>query len=222
MEFYTPEQDKDGLKSPQDAKAGLPNVFLIGDSISGGYTKPVTALLKGVANVQRANANCGDTIRGLNDLDEWLGDTRWDLIHFNWGLHDLCYRHPDSKVYGNRDKTKGTIAVEPGQYGKNLEVLVQRLKSRHAQLVWANTTFMPPDEVGRFQGDDVRYNEIAAEIMKSHGIPINDLHTLTASFGPDMFTCPGDVHFSEQGYARIAEQVADFIRTQLTSEEQPT
>ena len=106
----------------------LPNVLIIGDSISIGYTKPVIVLMKGKANVQRAKANCGDTIRGLSSLKKWLGDTRWDVIHFNWGLHDLCYRHPDSKEQGRRDKKSGTQAVSLEQYAKNLEAIVQEFR----------------------------------------------------------------------------------------------
>jgi hypothetical protein len=106
--FFAPNQDLDGLKPNTNLKPGLPNVLIVGDSISIGYTKPVAELLKDVANVQRPNANCGDTTSGLNSLTRWLGETKWDVIHFNWGLWDLCYRHPESKVQGHRDKVKGT------------------------------------------------------------------------------------------------------------------
>ena len=91
----------------------LPKVFIIGDSISIGYTQDVIHSLQDRAFVSRAKANCGDTNRGLSALDTWLGDTKWDLIHFNWGLHDLCYRNPDVKSVGNRDKVNGTQSVPP-------------------------------------------------------------------------------------------------------------
>ena len=29
--------------------------------------------------------------RGLEKLKSWLGKGKWDVIHFNWGLHDLKY-----------------------------------------------------------------------------------------------------------------------------------
>src|SRR5512133_119554 len=70
---------------------GLPRVLLIGDSISMGYTLPVRTLLAGKANVHRPPENCGDTARGVKSLDKWLGDGKWDVIHFNFGLHDLKY-----------------------------------------------------------------------------------------------------------------------------------
>ena len=213
--FFTPKQDLDGLKQNTDLKADLPNVLLIGDSISIGYTPPTIELLKGVANVQRAKANCGDTNRGRSALKKWLKRTKWDVIHFNWGLHDLCYRHPDSKVQGNRDKVNGTIAVPLAEYEKNLEALVLELKQTGATLVWASTTVVPEGEAGRVLGDDVRYNTAAAKIMKKHGIAVNDLHALSTSFNGE-YSAPGNVHFSKPGSAKLAEQVAESIREQLS------
>jgi acyl-CoA thioesterase-1 len=74
-----------------DLDSTLPNILLIGDSISIGYTLPVRRQLKGRANVFRPPINCGATIRGLELLEEWLGDREWAVIHFNFGLHDLKY-----------------------------------------------------------------------------------------------------------------------------------
>ncbi|KRP37015.1 MAG: hypothetical protein ABS34_04775 [Opitutaceae bacterium BACL24 MAG-120322-bin51] len=88
VEFYTPTQDLNALGQRTVSKKSLPNVLIIGDSISIAYTQPVVEQLKGVANVQRVKANCGDTQRGLQSLHVWLGRTHWDVIHFNWGLHD--------------------------------------------------------------------------------------------------------------------------------------
>jgi hypothetical protein len=68
--------------------AGLPRVLLIGDSISMGYTLDVRELLKGKANVHRIPTNGGPTTNGLKNIKAWLGDSKWDVIHFNWGLHD--------------------------------------------------------------------------------------------------------------------------------------
>ena len=73
---------------------GLPRVLLIGDSISIGYTVPVRELLEGKANVHRPLTNCGPTSKGVAEIEEWLGDGKWDVIHFNWGLHDLKYMGP--------------------------------------------------------------------------------------------------------------------------------
>ena len=66
---------------------------------------------------------------------------------------------------------------------------------------------MPEGEAGRVVCDDIKYNAAAARVMKKHGVAINDLHKLSASFAPDMFTKPGDVHYTPKGSAKLAEQV---------------
>ena len=221
-QFFTPKRDR--LKDPSEAGAardGAVNVLLIGDSIMGGYFKGVQKELATKANVVRHPGNAGDTKNGLKRLDEWLGDTKWDVIHFNWGLHDLCYRHPESKVQGNRDKVKGTISVPIEEYEKNLETLVARLEKTGATLIFATTTKVPEGEAGRHAGDEVKYNEVALRVIKRHGIPVNDLHALSSGFSADKFSKPGDVHFSGSGCTALAKQVAAAIREHGLGAEKP-
>jgi hypothetical protein len=73
---------------------GLPCVLLLGDSISIGYTLPVRAVLQGRANVHRTADNCSWTGYGIIELDAWLGDSRWDVIHFNFGDFKTQRRTP--------------------------------------------------------------------------------------------------------------------------------
>ena len=214
-EFFTPEADKAALKNSTASEEGLPKVLILGDSISIGYFPAVKASLQGVASVSRPNTNCGDTPRGLRWIDNWLGDTKWDVIHFNWGLWDLCYRNPESKNQGNRDKVNGKLSVTPEDYEKNLNTLVDRLQKTGAALIWASTTFVPDGEAGRFMGDDVKYNAIAAKVMAERGIPINDLHATSAAFDPSLFTKPGDVHFKKAGSEKLAAEVVRSIRAAL-------
>ena len=77
----------DAMKSPKD-EPGLPRVLLIGDSVSIGYTLKVREKLKGKANVHRIPQNGGATEVGLANMKKWLRDEKWDVIHFNFGLHD--------------------------------------------------------------------------------------------------------------------------------------
>jgi len=193
--------------------ARLPRVLLIGDSISQGYYKDVQEALEGKADVFKHADNCGDTWRGRERLDLWLaiGDGRWDVIHFNWGLHDLCYRNPSSKSPGRKDKVNGTLSTTLDQYEENLEHLVIELKKTGATLIWANTTVVPEGEAGRIAGDAINYNEVAANVMNKHGIDTNDLHALTSEFDLDLFVGPGNVHYSSEGSYKIAEQVATAV-----------
>lgn len=218
---FTPATDLRGSWSFA-VNTNLPNVLILGDSISIGYTRDVRGLLQHRANVFRPLRpdgkqpdNCGDTRIGLKNLDRWLGTNHWDVIHFNWGLWDLCYRNPQVKTQGNRDKVKGTLSVPPEEYERNLEQLVDRLTATGARLIWASTTVVPEDEAGRFVGDDIKYNAVAAQVMKRHGIPTDDLYTLTKGFGGKFSAGKGNVHYTTEGYARIAKSVADAIRAEL-------
>jgi len=226
QQHYTPAADLRGQwEFVPDPK--LPNVLILGDSISIAYTLDARQALRGKANVFRPMLpdkkpqNCGDTPRGLALLDEWLGDTRWDLIHFNWGLWDLCYRHPQSKEQGGRDKVRGKLTTTPKDYERNLEKLAARLKATGAKLIWANITVVPEGEAGRFVGDDIKYNAIAARVMERHHIPVNDLHRTSKSFPPELFSGPGDVHFTAEGSAKLARQVAKCISNALEARKQP-
>ncbi len=203
---------------PEDPK--LPRVLLIGDSISIAYTLPVRERLAGQVNVQRIPVNSGSTARGLSDLDAWLATggkagQKWDVIHFNWGLHDLCYRLPDQP--GSRDKVNGKISVTPEQYGANLESLAQRLKKTGAKLIFATTTPVPDNETGRKVGDDLVYNQVATAVMQRHGVAINDLHAVMAGNMGRYAVGPGNVHFNDQGSALLADKVAEAIQTELNN-----
>ena len=182
----------------------LPRVLLIGDSISIGYTPFVRESLKGIANVHRIPANGGDTNRGLANIDAWLGDGKWDVIHFNWGLHDLK-RVKDGQLDASMER-----AVTPEDYRANLTRLTERLKATGARLIWADTTPVPEGSNGRIPGDEVMYNTIAAEVMAPLGIQRNDLHTAIA---PHLATHqrPANVHFLDEGSKLLGDAVAKFI-----------
>lgn len=224
---FTPAKDlKGGWETQVDP--ALPNVLILGDSISIGYTRPVRSLLAGKANVFRPMnpagkqpVNCGDTPMGIKGLDKWLGATRWDVIHFNWGLWDLCYRNPKVKTQGNRDKVNGKLSVTPEQYEQNIETIVTRLKATGARLIWASTTVVPEGEAGRIVGDEVKYNMIAARVMQRHGIPTDDLHALSKSFAGKFSAGPHDVHFTAAGYQLLGKQAAAEITRLLETKTSP-
>ena len=210
-----------GVGLAASGQSERPKVLIIGDSISIGYTDKVAQLLEDKADVERPKRedgqviNCGPTSNGIANIDQWLGETQWDVIHFNWGLHDLCYRHEDSKASGRRDKINGEISVKPKQYEENLRRLVARLKSAGAKLIWASTTPVPEGELGRFAGDEITYNAIAAKVMTENGIAINDLHTYMLPNAKKYWQAPGNVHYTEQGSAYLAAKVAAMIESAL-------
>jgi hypothetical protein len=175
----------------------LPRVLLIGDSISIGYAPAVRKLLDGKANVHLIPANGGPTTNGLKNLSEWIGEGRWDVIHFNWGLHDL------------RIMEDGTHQVRIEAYERNLGELVARLKTTGAKLIWCSTTPVPEGKLSppRRPEDVPRYNEIAARVMQPNGIAINDLYGFALP-RLGQIQRPENVHFTEEGSEQLAQSVA--------------
>lgn len=189
----------------------LPRVLLIGDSISIGYTLDTRKLLEGKANLHRIPTNGGPTTNGVANIDAWLGDGKWDVIHFNWGLHDLKY--VDEKKQ-NTDPDKGRVQVPLDEYEKNLRQLVTRMKKTGATLIWCSTTPVPAGSPARVEGDERKYNEAAAKIMKEQGVVVDDLCEFAR---PQLakIQLPMNVHFSGEGSKVLAGKVAESILSAL-------
>jgi lysophospholipase L1-like esterase len=204
----------DPVMQPIEDVAGLPRVLLIGDSISIGYTLPVRELLKGEANVHRIPTNGGPTTKGVADLKSWLGDSKWDVIHFNFGLHDLVYMGPDGKRGVNPKLPGAHHQVALADYEKNLTTIVTQLKDTGAKLIWCNTTPVPEGTKNRVADESVKFNEVAAAVMKKADIPINDLHS-HAQARLSKIQRRADVHFNDTGSAYLAEKVAAEIKKAL-------
>lgn len=188
----------------------LPRVLLIGDSISIGYTIPVRTLLQGQANVHRPAENGGPTTNGLKKLDQWIGDGKWDVIHFNFGLHDLKYMGPEGQNLADPTDPKSQPQVSLEDYKNNLDQIVERLQQTGAKLIWRNTTPIPPGSKGRVVGDELKYNEIASQIMLENNIEIHDLYGFTYPL-IDEIMLKANVHFTPAGYETLAGEVADKI-----------
>jgi len=199
--------------------AGLPRVLLLGDSISIGYTLDTRKALAGKANVHRALTNCGPTLSGLKHLDNWLAtggaDKKWDVVHFNWGLHDLKYLGPNGENLKDPNDPKNHQQVPPDEYRKNLTQLVERLKATGATLIWRNTTPVPQGAKGRVVGDAARYNAIAAEIMTASDIPTHDLFSIVKNDFKAEHLRKADVHYTDSGYQLLGNDVARVISEAL-------
>lgn len=193
----------------------LPRVLLIGDSISIGYTLPVREQLAGEANVHRPPVNCGPTTRGLERLEDWLSQsgttdpTSWDVIHWNFGLHDLKFVDEN-----NRPSTpgEGRHQVSLEDYRRNLDAMAAKLTATGAIVIWRNTTPVPePGTAMRIPSDVVEYNRVAAEVMAKHDIAIHDLYSF-AKANESEIQRPANVHYTPEGSAQLAEEVAKVIR----------
>ncbi len=200
--------------SPVEDDPNLPRVLIIGDSISIGYTLPVREMLKRVANVHRPPVNCASTKHGINGIEDWVGNKKWDVIHFNWGLHDLKYMGPNGENLADPQLNSSSQQVPIDEYVKNLQRLVLYLKKTKAELIWRNTTPVPIGAKGRVVGDSKKYNDAAQEIMSHYSIETNDLYQF-AKDNWDKVGRKADVHFTPEGSKELAKLVAKSIRKKL-------
>jgi acyl-CoA thioesterase-1 len=177
----------------------LPRVLLIGDSISIGYTPAVRKLLDGKANVHHNAGNSQDTKNGVAKLKEWLGTGKWDVIHVNFGLHDIKLG-------------TGTHQVPIAEYEKNLHSILKDLKATGAKVIWCSTTPVPEGKLSppRRNADVIAYNAVAQKAAQEHGITINDLYAFALPQLKEIQR-PENVHFTDEGSAKLAAPVADAI-----------
>jgi|GEM_PF-585466 len=208
MAALAPKYRKQAAFQFVERVADLPNVLLVGDSISIDYTPYVRKELAGKCNVYRIPENGGDTKKALTAFETWMGDGNWDVIHFNTGLHDM------KRIVNNQLNIEGDNVNSPEAYRANLEKYFLRLEKTGAKLIWANMTVVPEGAEGRIKGEEVQYNQIADKVRQNHpSIGLNDLYALTEKHPADQK--PANVHFEEVGKERQAKQVAEKIMETL-------
>ncbi len=200
----------------------LPKVLIIGDSIAGGYFPFVEEKLKGKVLLKFATqiddrgeiTTFRGTTTGAKNVDKWIGEIEWDVIHFNFGLHDMKHIKPGTNK--NSTNLNDPQQANPEQYGKNLRVIIEKLKASGAKLVFATTTPYP-NKLGkqmRSPGMPAIYNEVAIEIMRENKIVINDLYSYVLP-RIEKLQRPKNVHFMENGSKALGEKVAQSILENL-------
>lgn len=210
---------QEGVDPSEDKRV---RVLLLGDSISMGYHNTVVAELGEDYHVVRPmNAsgngfeNCAGTTKGVAELERWLAldGGHWDVIHFNWGLHDLKRVHPETGR--NSTDPNHPRQAELDVYVKQLTQIVDRLEREGAKLIFATTTPVPEGvRPYRENADVVKYNFAAEELMWLRGIERNDLYSKTVN-DLDVFQNPRDVHFKKEGSVFLGQKVADVIRAKM-------
>lgn len=178
----------------------LPRVLLIGDSISGGYGPRVADALNGKASVARltTSKSIGDPAL-LTEVALVLGQCRFDVVHFNNGLHGWGYTEQEYQ-----------------QHFPDLLATI-RQHAPQAKLIWATIT--PMRQAGNLNviADGTKRvqarNKIAQEIATREGIVVNDLYGLVKDHAE--YWSGDGVHFNGQGIAAQAEQVTQKITQAL-------
>ena len=142
-----------------DATKDLPRVLLVGDSICNGYQSGVRELLKGKMNVSYwISSYCVTSAAYLPLLTIYLDEAKYDVIHFNNGLHSL--------------KTP-TAAYENG-VRRALQLI--REKQPDAKLVWCSSTPLANDaKTAKCRELNAAAAKVVAELG---GIATDDLFSL--------------------------------------------
>lgn len=177
-----------------------PRVLLIGDSITRGYGPLVEQRLKGKATVARltTSKSLGDPAL-LLEIGLVLEQYRFDVIHFNNGLHGWGYTEDE--------------------YAAAFPALLAlfRQKAPKARLIWASTTpVRQRGELARLdpKTDRVRErNTRLAKLVESQDVAIDDL--FAAAIDHPEYASADGVHFTPTGGAALAERVTHSIEKVL-------
>jgi hypothetical protein len=184
---------------PPHADPALPNVLLVGDSISRNYFPEVTRKLNGIANVYlMATSICIGDPRLPQEIVTFakMEDVRFRVVHFNNGMHGWDYSEAEYK------------AAFPAYL-----VALHRI-APSAAFIWATTT---PVRKEKQPGPtnlriDTR-NAIALAFV--HGMAVDDQHAVMAKHS-DLYQ--DDVHFNETGSNIGGDAAAETIRLALKSD----
>jgi hypothetical protein len=183
---------------PEVADAKLPNVLLLGDSITRNYFPEVRLELKGVANVylMSSSTSVGDA-RMAGQLEEFerAEGIAFSVVHFNNGMHGWAYSEAEYK------------AAFPDFLAE-----IRKIAPK-AKLIWATTTPVKEEkQPGPTNARVVARNGIAKEIVGPAGIPIDDQHGLMLQHAE---TYQDAVHFNEAGSAIQGKQAVGLILAAL-------
>lgn len=207
-------------------EADRKRVLILGDSISIGYTAQVRQLLEPFADVYRPTnpkggaENCQGTDYGVQHIDRWLeiDGGNWDVIHFNFGLHDL--KRVDPKSGKNSNSFDDPYQSSPEEYAQQLKEIVKKLMATKAKLIFCTTTPVPDGvKPARATTDPELFNAKALEVIKelsneTHRIETNDLYSFANKRLAEIQK-QKDVHFSKTGSSILAAEVARNIRKVL-------
>jgi hypothetical protein len=197
--IYRPEQIEWTWEvRPEAVNPKLPNVLLVGDSISRNYFPEVQHDLKGVANVYLFSSSiCVGDPRLEVELAEFqkMEGVRFRVIHFNNGLHGWKYTEKEYK------------AAFP------IYLKAIRNLSPMAALIWASSTPMrKPTESDASNARVVARNKIAFALVHRAGIAVDNQYALMLKH-QDLYQ--DDVHFNKVGSDLQGDQAAQLIRESL-------
>ena len=176
-----------------DAKKNLPRVLLVGDSICQGYQGKVAAKLDGKANVTYwASSYCVTSPGYLRLLAFYLDEAKYDVIHFNNGLHSC----------------ETPVADYEKSYLAALQLI--RKKQPDAKIVWASSTPLNTENAAKAE-KVAALNAAARRAAESvEDVVENDLYSLANPLDRKAYWVDTH-HYTSDGYELLASQVAEKV-----------
>lgn len=191
-------------------KDPLPNLLVIGDSISIGYTPYLGAQMQDF-NVNHPTENCQNTTKTLAHLDAYLTESAGSRVivwnNGNWNARDMSTFDPSSP----NPEWAGTALI---QYEQELIEIAQKLVATSAKIFFVTTTSTIPGNPLYIAGRAEAQNAVAKSVLPQMGITVIDLYEFQLPH-TDWFLAPNDVHFKDYGYANLATFIAAEIRRNL-------
>ncbi len=174
---------KDKKKKKNDSQQNLPKVLVIGDISYSKFARTAASQVKNqiklVFDSQKMAYHSGSA---LEDIDKILDKQKWDLIHFNFGINDIMYKAPGINTVRALHKDVGGVQVtSPEQYEKNLHQLVKKFKATGAKVIWASTMPIKSSTGVVISSDIIKYNKVAAKVMKDNKVTVNDMHSYVST-----------------------------------------
>ena len=185
---------------PPHPDVRLPNVLLLGDSITRNYFPQVTKDLQGVANVYllASSTSVGDP-RLPRQISEFtkLENVDFRVVHFNNGMHGWEYTEQ--------------------QYRASFPALLKSVRSivnKNSGLIWTNITPVKVDATTGATNPRIEArNKIAADMIRGSQITLDDQHSLMMKH-LDLYE--DSVHFNAAGANIMGDQAAATIRRALS------
>jgi GDSL-like lipase/acylhydrolase family protein len=204
----------------------LPSIFILGDSISIGYSRYLCEYLKGKFRCSRKKglkeflwnsetqrgANGGDSSFVLNYLcnnHKHKEILKVDYFLFNCGLHDI-----------KADFILKKKQISLSNYKKNLCLILKEVNKFSKHIIWVNST--PIDDTKHNNGKNkyffrynknlIEYNNVAKKIMEKNNIPIIDLYSFTKKCGDNIYI--DHVHLKKRIYKKQGKYIAKFLLEQ--------
>lgn len=184
---------------PSTTDQKLPNVLLLGDSITRNYFPKVMQDLTGVANVylMAVSTSVGDP-RLAHQIDQFaaMEGVHFQVVHFNNGMHGWSYSEKQYKT----------------AFPSYLQT-VAKIAGRSGTLIWTSTTPVLPTAHGATNPRIDARNAIADSFVRAEGIAVDDQHALMMKH-QGLHADP--VHFNKVGSDLQGDQAAKYIRAALS------